>query len=166
MTLLIFSKIAWNFHYVFPYYKKGSCWNIIPILIVCALGVAWQVACSLWFLARMLTHNWFVSCGKGRIVSNEWLLDVPKKKKDLGTHGSHSPAVRHLTAHGSPTNRMLQNLGWDSTLQMDPLLVQEVARGMCVSCCKWSPQSLNLMDSIPLMPLRNMCWNGISKINA
>ncbi|KAI1243555.1 hypothetical protein IHE44_0001185 [Lamprotornis superbus] len=85
--------------------------------------------CGSWtvwsYERRMLTHNWFISCGKGRMISKECLSDVPKKKKDLGTQGSHSPAVRCVTAHGNPTNRMLQNLGLDSTWQVEPLLVQE-----------------------------------------
>lgn len=52
-----------------------------------------------------------------------------QKKKDLGTQGSHSPAIKHVTAHGNPTNRMLQNLGSDSALRVEPLLVKETTGG-------------------------------------
>lgn len=52
-----------------------------------------------------------------------------KNKKDLGPQGSHSPAVRHVTAHGNPTNRMLKNLGSDSILQVEPFLAQEATGG-------------------------------------
>lgn len=154
--------MARNFHYIFLYYQKGSCWNIIPILIVCALGVAWQGACSLWFLARMLTQQLVSFLWKRKNSIKGMAFRCVKNKKDLGAQGSHSPAVR-------PTGSLWTGCFkiWHQTVPHEWSLCwcKKWLEGVR-SCCRWRPQSLNLMDSIPLIPLGNMCWGGISKINA
>jgi len=52
-----------------------------------------------------------------------------KKKKDLGTRGSHSPAVRRVRAHGDLVNGPLRIQGSDCALQAEPLLLQGVMVG-------------------------------------